>query len=264
MSNLLEVRDLKVDFLLDGRAFRVVDGVGLDIREGESVILAGESGSGKTITSLCFTKILPRGARIADGRITFNGIDLLGLDADALIGIRGKDIAYIFQEPVSYLNPVFSIGDQIAEAVILHQKKTKREAFALAKELLMQVGINDPQRVLFDYPHQLSGGMNQRAFIAMALASNPRLLIADEPTTSLDVTTEAMILDLLMRLKDKNKFSLLFITHNLSIAKRIAERVYIMHKGRIVESGDTKEIFDSPRHAHTKELIRAYEKIGRI
>jgi oligopeptide transport system ATP-binding protein len=188
----------------------------------------------------------------------------LRLEERELNRLRGKEIAYIFQEPVTYLNPVYTIGEQIIETVIMHQGKGRAEAWAEALELLRLVRINDPERVMRDYPHQLSGGMNQRAFIAMSLACKPRLLIADEPTTALDVTIEAQILELLMELKARIGFSLLFITHNLSIAKRIADRICVMYKGEIVECGERETVFRSPRHFHTRELIAAYEKIGKV
>lgn len=264
MTDILEIKDLKLNFYLNGQIITAVDGVNLDIDSGEVLVLAGESGSGKTITALAITKILPKTARIISGNINFYGRDLLTLDEGSLVRIRGKEIAYIFQEPTSFLNPVYTIGNQIMEVIILHQHKTKKEARSEAKELLNLVKIKDAERVLLDYPHQLSGGMNQRVFIAMALACKPKLLIADEPTTSLDVTIESQILGILMDLKNKFGFSLLFITHNLSIAKRIADRIAIMYKGRIVEEGNRETIFTSPKHFHTEELISAYEKIGKI
>lgn len=264
MGNLLEIRDLKVNFCSNGNSVCAVDGADIDIPEGQIVVLAGESGSGKTVSALSVTKILPPSAKIISGKINFSGQDLLTLDEERLTEIRGKKIAYIFQEPTSYLNPVYTIGDQIMEPIILHQDKSAKDAYVEAIELLNLVKIQDPKRVFLDYPHQLSGGMNQRVFIAMALACKPRLLIADEPTTSLDVTIEAQILKLLLGLKEKIGFSLLFITHNLSIAKRIADRIIVMHKGKVVEEGSCGDIFNRPEHFHTKELIVAYERIGKI
>lgn len=264
MENLLEIRELKVNFYLDKQILNAVDGVNLDVLRNEVLVLAGESGSGKTVTALSITKILPKNAKIISGRIKFMGQDLLTLKEDSLINIRGCQIAYVFQEPTAFLNPVFTVGNQIMESITLHQNKRKKEVVSEAIELLRLVKINNPERVILDYPHQLSGGMNQRAFIAMALACKPRLLIADEPTTGLDVTIESEILNLLLGLKEKIGFSLLFITHNLSIAKRIADRICIMHKGKVVEEGGKQEVFDSPKHFHTKELISAYEKIGKI
>lgn len=264
MRNLLEINGLKVDFYLNRQIITAVDGVNLYIAPNETLVLAGESGSGKSVSALSITRILPRNAKITGGRIIFEGKDLARAAEAELVRVRGGEIAYIFQEPTSYLNPVYTIGDQIIEAMILHQNKSVKDARREAEALLGQVKIKDPGKTMLDYPHQLSGGMNQRAFIAMALACRPKLLIADEPTTSLDVTIEAEILKLLMDLKEKIGFSLLFITHNLSIAKRIADRICIMHKGKVVEEGRRDTIFNSPRHFHTKELIGAYEKIGRI
>ncbi len=260
-NNLLDVQNLKVDFYLDKKIISAVEDVSFNVRDKEILCLAGESGSGKTITALAITKVLPQNAKIVSGAINFQGRDLLKLDNDSLSQVRGKEISYVFQEPSSYLNPVFTIGSQIVEAIMLHQNKTKKQAKAQAEELLNLVKIKDPKKTLADYPHQLSGGMNQRAFIAMALGSMPRILIADEPTTSLDVTIEARILELLMDLKNQMGFSMIFITHNLSIAKRIADRVYVMYKGRVVEEAATRELFNSPKHFHTQELIKAYEKI---
>lgn len=264
MDNLLEIKGLKVNFYLDKQVVTAVEGVDLAIRRNEIVLLAGESGSGKTVTCLAITKILPQTARIISGTAMFEGKDLLSLDEDNLRMVRGAEITYIFQEPTSFLNPVYTIGSQIQEAITLHQNKTKKEARALAVELLDLVKIKEPERVLLDYPHQLSGGMNQRAFLAMALACKPKLLIADEPTTSLDVTIEAEILRLLLDLKQNMGFSLLFITHNLSIARRIADRICVMYKGKIVEEGSIDKIFNQPGHFHTRQLISAYEKIGKI
>jgi oligopeptide transport system ATP-binding protein len=264
MKNLLEVKDLKIEFQLGSKIISAVNGVDLSINYNESVVLAGESGSGKTVTAMALTRILAPNGRITEGEIIFNGEDLLRSEESHLVKIRGKEIAYIFQEPSSFLNPVYSIGEQISEAIILHQGKSQKDALQEAAKLLESVKIKDPQRVLENYPHQLSGGMNQRAFIAMSLACKPKLLIADEPTTSLDVTIEAQILKLLMDLKQDFGFSLLFITHNLSIAKKIADRIYVMYRGQVVEEGTVQPIFNSPRHFHTKELIEAYEKIGKI
>jgi len=264
MEKLLEVKNLKVEFQVEDKVIHAVAGVDLQVNADEIVVLAGESGSGKSATALAMTRILPANARIASGEVVFKGRDILKFTEKELINIRGKEIAYIFQEPASYLNPVYTIGSQISEVIVLHQQKSRKEADELALGLLEQVRITEPKRVFFSYPHQLSGGMNQRAFIAMSLAGNPKLLIADEPTTALDVTIEAQILELLLQLQQRMKFSMVFITHNLSIARRIAQRVIVMYQGKIVEQADTAAIFKSPEHFHTKELIAAYEKIGRI
>ena len=264
MTNLLEVKNLKVDFQLEDQQIHAVDGVDLFLNKAETVVLAGESGSGKTITALALTRILPPNARVISGQVLFDGKDLLALSEKELLLIRGRRIAYVFQEPTSYLNPVYTIGEQIIEVVILHQKLNRKEASLQARKLLEDVRINEPERVLASYPHQLSGGMNQRVFIAMSLACKPALLIADEPTTSLDVTIEAQILKLLLELKNKFGFSLLFITHNLSIAVKIAARIYVMYQGKVVEEGFTQDIFNHPSHFHTRELIAAYQKIGKL
>ena len=264
MQNLLEIQKLKVDFSINDQIIAAVQEANLFVRAGEVLVLAGESGSGKSITALSVARILPKTASIVSGSIIFNGKELTGLDDFGLIAIRGRQIAYVFQEPAAYLNPVYSVGNQIMEVIMLHQGKSKREAEEKTRELLELVRLKDASRVIRNYPHQLSGGMNQRVFIAMALACRPKLLIADEPTTSLDVTVEKEILSLLMELKQKMGFSLLFITHNLSIAKRIADRVCVMYKGKTVEEGKCAEIFARPQHFHTRELIEAYHKIGSI
>ncbi len=264
MGKLLEIRNLKVSFYLGHNVINAVDGVNLDIAEKEVLVLAGESGSGKSVTALSITRILPPNAKVLCGSVNFSGRDLLSLEERELTKIRGREIAYIFQEPTSFLNPVYTIGNQIMETIALHQNKNKKEAYKEALELLTLAKIKDPRRVLADYPHQLSGGMNQRVFIAMSLACNPKLLVADEPTTSLDITIESQILELLLELKERIGFSLLFITHNLSIAKKIADRVCIMYKGKIVEEAQCLRIFEFPKHMHTRELIKAYEKIGKL
>jgi ABC-type dipeptide/oligopeptide/nickel transport system ATPase component len=264
MAILLDVKNLRVDFQLESRIIHAVEGVDLRLDKNETVVLAGESGSGKTITALALTRILPPNANVVSGEVIFEGKDIIGLNEKQLSSIRGAKIAYVFQEPTSYLNPVYTIGEQIVEVMIQHQSLSRQEAGIKARELIAQVQINDPDRVFRSYPHQLSGGMNQRVFIAMSLACKPALLIADEPTTSLDVTIEAQILQLLVELKEKMNFSLLFITHNLAIARKIAGRVYVMYRGKVVEQGLTADIFNSPKHFHTQELIAAYQKIGKL
>ncbi|HTY44639.1 MAG TPA: ABC transporter ATP-binding protein [Patescibacteria group bacterium] len=260
MGHLIEVNDLRVSF----GATPAVDGISFQIRENEVLVLAGESGSGKTVTALALTRILPASARIVSGSVTFRGQDLLALKEEGLAQTRGRDIAYIFQEPASFLNPVFTIGSQIMEAIILHQARTKQDARKEALALLGLVQIKEPERVFASYPHQLSGGMNQRVFTAMSLACRPKLLIADEPTTALDVTVESQIVKLLMDLKKTLGFSMLFITHNLALAKKIADRVCVMYRGKIVEEAGMPALFARPQHFHTKELIAAYEKIGKL
>ena len=236
--------------------------VDLDLFENEILALVGESGSGKTMTALSITKILPQSATITEGKVIFQGRDLLKTAERDLEAIRGKEISYIFQEAQASLNPVLSIGRQIQESVILHhQAKDKKEALNMAEDLLKLVRLPHPERILRSYPHQLSGGMNQRVMIALGLSSGPKLLIADEPTSSLDVTVEAQIIRMLLELKEQLRFSILFITHNLALAERFASRIAIMFKGRIVEAGLTKDIFSAPQHPHTKELIRSIIRV---
>ncbi|MEW6075204.1 MAG: ABC transporter ATP-binding protein [Candidatus Omnitrophota bacterium] len=261
---MLEISNLRVHFDLNGTIVKALCGVTFGVGPKETLVVAGESGSGKTVTALTVTRLLPASARIISGEIYFDGEDLLSLEEDALRKVRGKEIAYVFQEPGTFLNPVYTVGNQIMEPLLLHQGLSRAEAFAEALRLIALVQIKEGRRVFFSYPHQLSGGMNQRIGIAMSLACRPRLLIADEPTTSLDVTTESEILDLLCELKDNFGFSLLFITHNLSIARRIADRICVMYKGVVVEEADTERIFSSPRHFHTMELIQAYQAIGTL
>jgi len=264
METLLRIQDLRVHFTLGGRVIPAVQGVNLRVNRGETVVLAGESGSGKTLTALAVTRLLPRGAVMDSGAITFNGTDIASVPERKLASIRGREISYIFQEPAAYLDPVYTAGEQVTEVVMAHRSLRRGDAMEEARRLLRLVHLPDPGRVMSSYPHQLSGGMNQRVFIAMALASRPKLLIADEPTTALDVTIEARILELLMALKKEFGFSLLFITHNLAIARRIADRVCVMYRGRIVEEGATEQVFTAPGHEHTKQLIWAYEKIGKM
>ena len=236
--------------------------VDLDLFENEILALVGESGSGKTMTALSITKILPQSATITEGKVIFQGRDLLKTAERDLEAIRGKEISYIFQEAQASLNPVLSIGRQIQESVILHhQAKDKKQALSMSEDLLKLVRLPHPERILRSYPHQLSGGMNQRVMIALGLSSGPKLLIADEPTSSLDVTVEAQIIRMLLELKEQLRFSILFITHNLALAERFASRIAIMFKGKIVEAGLTKDIFSAPQHPHTKELIRSIIRV---
>jgi len=264
MDSLLDIKDLEVEFVVGRKIVKAVNGASLSVGNNETVVLAGESGSGKTVTALSICRILPDNCHICSGSIMFGGTRMTSLDEPGLRSIRGKDISYIFQEPASYLNPVYTIGSQMDEVSVFHLGAGRKEAKSVSLELLEKVGMRDPGRVYASYPHQLSGGMNQRAFIAMSLACRPKLLIADEPTTSLDVTIEAQILKLLMFLKKDYGFALLFITHNLSIAAKIADRVYVMYRGAVVEEKTARELFSNPVHNHTKDLIAAYEKIGKL
>ncbi len=262
MRNLLSLKNLKVDFIQGKQVIFAVRGASLEIKENEIVGLVGESGSGKTISTLAITRILPSTARIISGEVIFEGNDLLKMKEDQLRLVRGAKIAYIFQEPTMFLNPILTVGSQISEAVVVHQEKDKLKAREKAIELLRRVALLNPIEVFSDYPHQLSGGMNQRIMIAQALASNPRLLIADEPTTNLDTDTESEILDLIIDLQKEIGFSCLFITHNLGLIRRLCQRVYVMYRGEVVEEGSLNKIFTAPQHMHTKALVEAYSRLG--
>ncbi|AZO59901.1 MAG: ABC transporter ATP-binding protein [Mesorhizobium sp.] len=258
---LLSVRDLSVAFAQGGTQSIAVDHVSFEIGKGETVALVGESGSGKSVSALSVLKLLPYpSASHPSGKILFHGADLLHANERTLRGVRGNKITMIFQEPMTSLNPLHTIEQQIVEVLKLHQGLGDRQAHARTLELLTEVGIRDPQKRLDAYPHQLSGGQRQRVMIAMALANEPELLIADEPTTALDVTVQAQILELLAGLKSRKRMSMLFITHDLGIVRKIADRVCVMTKGKIVETGPTKEIFANPQHAYTKHLLAAEPK----
>jgi len=256
------LKNLGVNFLQNQQAVSVVRQASLEINENEIVGLVGESGSGKTITTLAITRILPPAARIISGEAIFQDADLFKMKEEQLRLVRGAKIAYIFQEPTMFLNPILTVGSQITEAVIAHQYRDKLKARERAIELLREVVLLNPSEGFFDYPHQLSGGMNQRIMIAQALASNPKLLIADEPTTNLDTDTENEILDLIIDLQKEVGFSCLFITHNLGLVRRLCQRVYVMYKGQVVEEGSLDNIFGHPQHEHTKALVEAYLRLG--
>jgi microcin C transport system ATP-binding protein len=258
---LLSVRDFSVAFTQGGKTSTAVDHISFDIMPGETVALVGESGSGKSVTALSVLKLLAYpAASHPSGQILFDGKDLLTATEPDLRKVRGNDVTMIFQEPMTSLNPLHVIEDQIAEVLKLHQGMGTNAAKARTLELLHQVGIRDPEKRLNAYPHQLSGGQRQRVMIAMALANAPKLLIADEPTTALDVTVQAQILELLAKLKNERQMSLLFITHDLGIVRKIADRVCVMTKGKIVETGNTAEIFANPQHEYTKHLLAAEPK----
>ena len=254
---VLSVRDLRVHFFTDQGVVRAVDGVSLHVRAGETVALVGESGCGKTVAASALMRLVRRPGRIVSGRVVFEGEDLVPLPESRIRAYRGRDIAMIFQEPMSSLNPAFTIGWQIAEVVSLHQGCDSREARRRAVELLDMVRIPDARKRFGQYPHELSGGMKQRVMIAMALACRPRLLIADEPTASLDVTIQAQILELLKQLKRETNGTLLLITHSLGIVAEMADRVAVMYAGQVVETGTVTELFDDPRHPYTQGLIRS-------
>ena len=255
---LLSIRDLSVAFHQDGQESLAVDHVSLDIGRGESVALVGESGSGKSVTALSVLKLLPYpAASHPSGQVLFNGQDLLAAGEPELRSVRGNDITMIFQEPMTSLNPLHTIERQIGEILGLHQGLFDKAATERTLDLLNQVGIREPEKRLTSYPHELSGGQRQRVMIAMALANRPELLIADEPTTALDVTVQAQILKLLETLKAKHGMSMLFITHDLGIVRKVADRVCVMKDGKIVETGLTKDIFSAPQHDYTKHLLAA-------
>ena len=259
--SVLEVRDLKVSFSQDGRIIQAVKGVSFSVSKGETVALVGESGSGKSVTALSTVGLLGDNADVS-GSVTYRGTQMVGADERALRKVRGNDISFIFQEPMTSLNPLHTIEKQLAESLALHQGLTGDKARGRIIELLGKVGIRDAESRLGAYPHQLSGGQRQRVMIAMALANGPELLVADEPTTALDVTIQAQILDLLADLKRTEGLSLLFITHDLGIVRRIADRVCVMQGGEIVEQGPTAEIFADPRHPYTQKLLAAEQKGG--
>ena len=254
--NVLNVRNLSVTFTQGARTVRAVNDVSFTVDKGETVALVGESGSGKSVTALSTVALLPSSAHV-EGSVTYNGQQMVGAPDTVLRGVRGNDISFIFQEPMTSLNPLHTLEKQISESLTLHQGLRGEKARARVIELLTKVGIRDPETRLGAYPHQLSGGQRQRVMIAMALANEPDLLIADEPTTALDVTIQAQILDLLADLKTSEGMSLLFITHDLGIVRRIADRVCVMQNGDIVEQGPTTDIFDTPRHTYTQKLLAA-------
>ncbi|ESW83237.1 MULTISPECIES: ABC transporter ATP-binding protein [unclassified Mesorhizobium] len=258
---LLSVRDLSVAFTQGGNESTAVDHISFDLAKGETVALVGESGSGKSVSALSVLKLLPYPtASHPSGKILFQGADLLAMNEKQLRSVRGNKITMIFQEPMTSLNPLHTIEQQIVEILALHQGMGDRQAKARTLALLNEVGIREPEKRLDAYPHQLSGGQRQRVMIAMALANEPELLIADEPTTALDVTVQAQILELLAELKSRKGMSMLFITHDLGIVRKIADRVCVMTKGKIVETGPTKDIFANPQHAYTKHLLAAEPK----
>jgi len=254
---LLRVDRLRVQLDASGRPLAVVDDVSLGIEAGQTVALVGESGCGKTLTALAVLRLLPAATRVAGGRVMFDGRDLLTLPEGELQGVRGDRIAMIFQEAMTCLNPVLPIGDQIAEPLRVHRGLPVRAARRRAVELLRRVGIADAERRASDHPHQFSGGMQQRVMIAMSLACEPALLIADEPTTALDVTIQAQIIALLRDLQQQCGLAILFITHDLPLVAEFAEHVYVMYAGRIVEHAPAARLFASPRHPYTQALLRS-------
>jgi peptide/nickel transport system ATP-binding protein/oligopeptide transport system ATP-binding protein len=260
---LLHIKDLHTYFYTDEGVFKAVDGIELFIRRGETLGLVGESGCGKSVSALSVLRLIqqPPG-RILKGEIIFDNRNLLKLNEPQMRQIRGNRISMIFQEPMTSLNPVFSVGDQIAEAIWLHQKLSKRKAVDLAIQMLKKVGIPDPERRVHEYPHQMSGGMRQRVMIAMALCCNPEILIADEPTTALDVTIQAQILDLMNKVKKDFSASILLITHDLGVIAEMATSVAVMYAGKIVEYANVIELFTKPEHPYTKGLMDSIPKMA--
>ncbi|MBC8267145.1 MAG: ABC transporter ATP-binding protein [Rhodospirillaceae bacterium] len=267
---LLEIRDLHITLDFDGDDIPIVQGIDLELPAGKVLALVGESGCGKSITSQALLRLLPREVRISSGEINFrptedqSPIDIAPLNKDGkeIRSIRGNQMSMIFQEPMSSFSPIHKIGDQIGEVIQLHLKVTKAEARRRVIDLLDKVGIPDPEQAVDQYPHSFSGGMRQRAMIAKSLACNPSILIADEPTTALDVTIQAQILEIMRNLKDELRMSMIFITHDLGVVAQIADEVAIMYMGRIVEKGPVSEIFNNPQHPYTVSLLSAIPRLG--
>ena len=263
MADLLSVRDLRILFPSARGPLPVVDGVSFDVPKGGAVALVGESGSGKTLLALAILRLTPEPGTISGGQIILQGRDLLGLSEAQMREVRGREAAMVFQEPQSALNPVLTIGYQVAEGVLAHEDVSRKAAMERAEELLGLVGLSDPKRRLHEYPHQFSGGMRQRAMIAMALACRPALLIADEPTTALDVTVQAQILDLLTELRERFSMAVLLITHDLGVVARFAERVTVLYAGRVMEEADVASIFRRPGHPYTLGLLKSLPRLER-
>ena len=264
-DSLLKVKDLSVSFATDEGQVQALDAVDFEVKQGQTLGLVGESGCGKSVTALSVMRLLPRPmGEINGGSIFFEGKDLMKLTPDEMRQVRGNEIGMIFQEPMNALNPVSSIGDQISESFLLHQDITKKEAWQKSIEMLDEVGIPVPENRVFEYPHQLSGGMRQRIVIAIALACKPKLIIADEPTTALDVTVQSQILDLLQSLKEKLGSSVLLITHDLGVIAETCDQVCVMYAGRMVERAPVKELFAHPMHAYTRGLLSSIPRLDGI
>ena len=264
MSHLLEVNNLQTHFPTRAGLVKAVDDVSFYINEGELVGLVGESGCGKSITALSIMRLIAPPGKIVGGEIKFKGEELLKASDERMREIRGNDIAMIFQDPMTSLNPVFTVGEQIAEALRLHRNLNKKDAIDAAIESMKEVSMPAPERRINDYPHQLSGGMRQRVMIAMALACNPELLVADEPTTALDVTIQAQILELLDELRRTRRLAVLLITHDLGVVAEVADRVAVMYTGKIVEQSGVDEIFERPKHPYTQGLLNSVPKLRGI
>ena len=261
-EKLLEIYNLKTHFYTEDGVSPAVDGVNLYIRRGETLAVVGESGCGKSVTSLSVMRLVPDPpGRIVDGQILFEGRDLLKITESEMRKIRGNDISMIFQEPMTSLNPIYTIGDQIVETITQHQRLSRRESLDKAVEMLRLVGSPRPDKRVNEYPHQLSGGMRQRVMIAMALSCNPKLLIADEPTTALDVTIQAQILELMRKLKKDLGMAIMLITHDLGVVAEMAKRVVVMYAGKVIEEGDVFSIFRHPLHPYTQGLLQSVPRM---
>ncbi|QAY61756.1 ABC transporter ATP-binding protein [Microbacterium protaetiae] len=254
---LVRVEDLTVRFPSGGGHRVVVDGIGFEIEAGQVVSIVGESGSGKSLTALSLLKLVDEPGEISGGRVLFDGNDVLTLRRTALQRVRGGEVGMIFQEPMRSLNPVFTIGRQLIETIRAHESVSRSQAYERSVEWLKRVGLPDPDRIMGSYPHELSGGMLQRAMIAVALCCDPKLLIADEPTTALDVTIQAQIIDLILDLRDETGMAVLFITHDLGVVAEVADVVLVMYDGQIIERGDVFTVFERPQHPYTDALLRA-------
>lgn len=258
MQNMIEIEQLETHFYSEEGQVKAVDGVSLNVREGETVCIVGESGCGKSVTAMSIMGLIEEPAgKVVGGAIRFGGRDLLRESKSSLRAIRGNDISMIFQEPMSSLNPVLKIGEQLMEPLIVHLKMSKKQARARAVELIAEVGISRPEQIANSYPHELSGGMLQRIMIAIAISCNPKLLIADEPTTALDVTIQAQILDMLQHIKSQSGTSILMITHDLGVVAEMADYVVVMYAGKVVEEGEVVQLFESPKHPYTQGLLRS-------
>ena len=260
-DHLLEIKDLKVSFFTPAGEVKAVNGVSYDLDEGRVLGIVGESGSGKSVSVSAMMQLLAYPGRVVGGSITFNGQDVLAMNPEQIQAVRGKDIGMVFQDPMTSLNPVFTIGDQLTETLLRHTKLNHSEAWDRSVEMLKLVGINNPEQRMKQYPHEFSGGMRQRVMIAMTLLCNPKLLIADEPTTALDVTIQAQIMDLMKRLREKFNAAIILITHDLGIVSDICDDVIVMYAGRIVERGTTDDIFYRAAHPYTQGLLRCLPRL---
>ena len=262
-SYLLEIKNLETSIRIENEWYPTIDQISFKLKSNEILGIVGESGCGKSILNKSIVKLLPEKiSKITQGQIIFNGKELQNASESEYRKIRGKDIGMIFQEPMTALNPVFKIKNQIIEPIILHLNKNKKEAYLLAKELLQQVGIARADEILNSYPHQLSGGMRQRVMIAIAISCNPKVLIADEPTTALDVTIQAQILELLKKLQEETNMSIILVTHDLSVVSEFCDKVIVMYAGQIVEFGDLQQILNHPKHPYTKKLLRTIPRLN--